>query len=176
MLLPLGVERERMGQIMTAVWVRELTTRMLMCAALGFALHTLLWWLQWPALIRSSLFTSADVTTQLFWRPLAQSVGLYGMALGACLLWSASPRLLEKPSFLRTGPIAAVGALAVVGVALTWALNVGIPATDARDMGHITFAAVNGVMLPAGARCVNRALRYQWATANLAAISAAMQA
>jgi xanthine/uracil/vitamin C permease (AzgA family) len=65
---------------------------------------------------------------------------------------------------------------AAVGLTLKWCLNELIPATQAVNAGHITFAVVNGVMLPALAWCVNRALRYQWATANLSAISAAMQA
>lgn len=175
MLLPLGANRTRMGELMTAVWVRQLSARMLLCAIIGLAVHALCWWLQWPAFIRSPFFASVDLATQLLWSPLAQSVGLYGMALSACLLTSASPRVLETSSFLRVGPLAATVVLAVVGIAFKWALNEWIPATNAHNMGHITFAVVNGALLPACAWCVNRALRYQWATANLSVISAGMQ-
>ena len=176
MLLPLGVERARLGHIMTAVWARGLTSRMLIYSVLGIALHAFFWWLNWPAFIRSPFFSSADVATQLLWSPVAQSVGLYGMALSACLLYSASPRLHESSSFLRAGPFATVVLVAIVGVAFNWALHEWIPATNARNTRHITFAIVNGALLPACAWCVNRALRYQWATANLSAISAAMHA
>lgn len=175
MLLPLGVDRERLGTIMTAVWVRELTARMLLFTVIGLAVHALCWWLQWPAYIRSPFFANVDLSTQLLWSPLAQGVGLYGMALSARLLGSASPRLLATQAFMRVGPFAAIVILAVVGIAFKWALNEWIPATNTRNMGHITFAIVNGAVLPACAWCVHRALRYQWRTANLSAISAAMQ-
>ena len=175
MLLPLGVERERLGAILTAVWVRELTARMLLFAAIGLVVHALCWWLQWPAYLRSPLFANVDLSTQLLWSPLAQSLGLYGMALSACLLGGASPRLLETQALIRIGPFAAVVMLAVVGIAFKGALNEWIPATTTHNMGHITFAIVNGAMLPACAWCVHRALRYQWRKANLLAISAAMQ-
>lgn len=175
MLLPLGVERARIGHIMTAVWVRGLTSRMLIYSVLGIASHALLWWLNWPAFIRSPFFSSADVTTQLLWSPLAQSVGLYGVALSVCLLCSASPRLLAAPSFLRVGPVATVVLVAIVGIAIKWAINELIPATATRNMGHIAFAVVSGLMLPVGAWCVHRALKYQWRRAPLSAIAVAMQ-
>ena len=175
MLLPLGAEREHIGAILTSVWVRELSQRMLLFTVVGLALHAFCWWLQWPAFIRSPFFARVDLATQLLWSPIAQSVGLYGVAVSVCLLIGASPRALETPSFLRAGPTTAVVLLAVVGIAFKWALNEWIPATKTPNMGHITFAIVNGVMLPACAWCVHRALRYQWSKANLAAISAAMQ-
>jgi hypothetical protein len=74
------------------------------------------------------------------------------------------------------GPIAALVVLAALSIAIKWVLNDLIPASTARNMGHVTFAIVNAVMLPVCAWCVNRALRYQWRTANLSAISAATHA
>ncbi|MBC7711613.1 MAG: hypothetical protein H7203_16250 [Rhizobacter sp.] len=106
---------------------------------------------------------------------MAHSVGLCGIALSAVLLASASPQWLQNPSFLSAISIVEVFCFAVLGMVFKWALNELVPATDGRDAGHITFAIVNGAMLPACAWCFNRALRYQWATANLSAISAAMQ-
>jgi hypothetical protein len=176
MLLPLGAQRERMGAIIARVWVRELTARMLIFSVIGLMLHALCWWLQWPAYLRSPFFASVDISTQLLWSPLAQSVGLYGLALSTCLLCSASPRMLETQASLRVGPFAAIVVLVAVGIAFKWTINQLIPWTNARNVGHITFAVVNGAMLPAFAWCVHRALRSQWRRANLAAISAAMHA
>ena len=176
MLLPLGVQRERMGAIIAGVWARELTVRMLIFTVIGLALHVLCWWLQWPAFIRSPFFSSVDLATQLLWSPLTQSVGLYGLALSVCLLCSAWPRMLETAAFLRIGPFIAIVVLAVVGIAFKWLLNQLIPAINKPNMGHISFVIVNGAMLPAFAWCVHRAARDQWRRANLAAISAAMQA
>lgn len=174
-LLPLGAQRPRMGAIIAGVWVRELTERMLIFSVIGLALHTLCWGLQWPAYIRSPFFASVSVSTQLLWSPLAQSIGLYGLALSVCLLCSAWPRMLETAALLRIGPFVAIVILATVGIALKWTLNQLIPGTNTHNMGHITFAVVNGAMLPAFAWCVHRAARRQWHAANLNAISAAMQ-
>lgn len=175
MLLPLGAERARVGQIIAAVWERQIRTRLLICVSAGFLLHTFFWWLEWPAFIRSSFFAPVDPATHLLWSPLAQAAGLYGMAISACLLATASPRLLQRAGFLAVVPGLALLGLAALGLPFKWWLNDAIPATAARDMGHITFTIVNGAMLPACAWCIHRALRYQWSTANLAAISAAMQ-
>lgn len=174
MLLPLGADRERMGAIIARVWARELTVRMLIFTVIGLLLHVLCWWLQWPAFMRSPFFASVDLATQLLWSPLAQSMGLYGLALSVCLLCSAWPRMLETPAFLRIGPFVAIVVLAVVGIAFKWTLNHVVPATQMHNLGQITFAIVNGAMLPAFAWCVHRAARDQWRRANLAAISAAM--
>ena len=84
------------------------------------------------------------------------------------------------PSAARLGPNfpvnIAIVVLAVVGIAFKWLLNQLIPAINKPNMGHISFVIVNGAMLPAFAWCVHRAARDQWRRANLAAISAAMQA
>jgi hypothetical protein len=176
MLLPLGVERARMGEVIAAVWHQAMQPRWLLGVILGLTVHAFCWWIKWPAFLRSPMFESFDVASQLLWAPLAQALGFYGMALSTCLLASASPRLLERFNFLPTVPFTAMLLFAAVGLTLKWCLNELIPATQAVNAGHITFAVVNGVMLPALAWCVNRALRYQWATANLSAISAAMQA
>lgn len=175
MLLPLGAERARVGQIIAAVWGRQIRTRLLICVIAGLLLHALFWGLQWPAFIRSPFFTPVDPATHLLWSPLAQAAGLYGMAMSACLLATASPRPLQRSGFLSIMPWLALIGLAALGLPFNWWLNHAIPATAARDMGHITFAIVNGAMLPACAWCIHRALRYQWSKANLAAISAAMQ-
>ena len=82
--------------------------------------------------------------------------------------------MLETQASLRVGPFAAIVVLVAVGIAFKWTINQLIPATTARNMGHITFAIVNGAMLPACAWCVHRLLRSQWRGANLAAISAAI--
>lgn len=175
MLLPLGAERARVGQIIAAVWARQIRTRLLICVAGGLSLHALFWWLEWPAFIRSPFFTPVDPATHLLWSPLAQAAGLYGMAMSACLLATASPRLLQRSGFLLVVPWLALIGLAALSLPLKWWLNDAIPATAGQDMGHITFAIVNGAMLPACAWCIHRALRHQWSTANLAAVSAAMQ-
>lgn len=175
MLPPLGAERARVGQIIAAVWERQIRTRLLICVSAGLLLHAFFWWLEWPAFIRSPFFAPVDPVTHLLWSPLAQAVGLYGVAMSACLLATASPRLLERAGFLAVVPWLALIGLAALGLPLKWWLNHAIPATAARDMGHIAFAIVNGAMLPACAWCIHRALRYQWSRANLATISAAMQ-
>ena len=176
MLLPLGTDRTRMGQIMGAVWMRDSGMRLAVGISIGLVVHTLCWWLEWPAFLSASLFAGDDAITQLLWIPMAHALGLCGIALSAVLLASASPRWLQNASFLSAISIVEVLTFPVVGMAFKWALNEMVPATDGRDSAYITFAIVNGAMLPACAWCFNRALRTQWATANLSAISAAMQA
>lgn len=175
MLLPLGAERARVGQIIAAVWARQIRTRLLLCLIAGLSLHAYFWWLEWPAFIRSPFFTAVDPATHLLWSPLAQAAGLYGMAMSVCLLATASPRPLQRAGFLSVVPRLALIGLAALGLLFKGWLNDAIPATAARDMGHITFAIVNGAMLPTCAWCIHRALRCQWSKANLAAISVAMQ-
>jgi len=175
MLLPLGADRTRIGQIMGSVWMRDGGMRLALGISIGLLVRTLCWWLEWPAFLRAPFFAGDDAITQLLWIPMAHLVGLCGIALSAVLLASASPRWLQNPSFLSAISIVEVFFFAVLGMAFKWALNGLVPATDGGDAGHITFAIVNGVMLPACLWCFNRALRYQWATANLSAISAAMQ-
>ena len=175
MLLPLGAERAHVGQIIAAVWARQIRTRLLLCLIAGLSLHAYFWWLEWPAFIRSPFFNSADPVTHLLWSPLSHAAGLYGMAMSVCLLATASPRPLQRAGFLSVMPWLALIGLAALGLLFKGWLNDAIPATAARDMGHITFAIVNGAMLPACAWCIHRALRYQWSKANLAAISVAMQ-
>ena len=176
MLLPLGADRARMGQIIGSVWMRDCWMRLALGISIGFVVRVLCWWLEWPAFLRLPFFSVGGTMAQLIWIPIAHAVGLFGIALSAVLLASASPRLLQDSGFLSTISIVEVFCFAVVGITFKWALNELIPATGARDTAHITFAVVNGAMLPACAWCVNRGLRYQWATANLSAISAAMQA
>jgi hypothetical protein len=175
MLLPLGAERARMGDIVAAVWARQIRTRLLICAVLGLSLHAFFWWIEWPAFIRFSFVQNIDPVTHLLWSPLAQAVGLYGIALGVCWLTTASPRLLERPGLTVMPYVSLVGLIAL-GLALKWVLSEAIPATAAWGMGHITFAIVNGLLLPVIAWAIHRSLRQRWANANLAALSAAMHA
>ena len=176
MLLPLGADRTRMGQIMGSVWMRDSGMRLALGISFGLLVRTLCWWLEWPAFLRAPFFAGNDAITQLLWIPIAHALGLCGIALSAVLLASASPRWLQNVSFLRAISIVEVFFFAVLGMAFKWALDELVPATDGRDTAHITFAIVNGAMLPACVWGFNRALRYQWATANLSAISAVMQA
>lgn len=174
-LVPLGAERRRMGQIIALVWAHDLRIRIALGVSLGLVVHAFCWWMQWPAFLRSPFHATGDAWTQLLWRPLAHAVGLYGIAMSACLIASASPKLLESASFGPLLPITTTLAFAVAGGTVKWILNELIPATASPDSDDITFAIVNGALLPALAWCVHRALRYQWATANLSAISSAMQ-
>ncbi len=175
MLVPLGVERRRIGQIIAHVWARDLRVRIALGVSVGLLVHAFCWWIEWPAFLRSPFRAWGDVWIQLLWSPLAHAVGLYGIAMSACLLASASPKPLSNGSLGPLLPITFMVVFSVAGSALRWALNELIPETAAADVDHITFAIVNGALLPACAWCVHRSLRYQWATANLQAISSAMQ-
>ncbi|MBC7709363.1 MAG: hypothetical protein H7203_04830, partial [Rhizobacter sp.] len=88
MLLPLGAERTRIGQIMGTVWMRDSWMRLALGISIGLIVHTFCWWLEWPAFLRAPFFAGDDAITQLLWIPMAHSVGLCGIALSAVLLAS----------------------------------------------------------------------------------------
>ena len=175
-LLPLNAQRTRMGKIIAAVWLREVQTRLLLGVPLGMLAYVFFWWIEWPAFAHAPVMNAGSTTTRLLWNQLAHAASVYGIALSVCLVASASPKLLERASFPASMLFVAMFGFAIIGISLKWAVNTLIPATDSREWGHVTFAVVNGAMLPALAWCVNRALRYQWMTANLSSISVAMQA
>ena len=94
MLLPLGADRARMGQIIGGIWLRESWARLTVGISIGLVVHTLSWWLEWPAFLRSPLFSVGDSMAHLVWIPIAHAVGLCGIALSAVWLASALPRWL----------------------------------------------------------------------------------
>jgi hypothetical protein len=175
LLLPLGAERARMGGIIAAVWLRDVHFRLLVGVSLGLFVHAFCWWVEWPGFLRTPSMQVGSATYQLLWNPLSHAFALYGIALSASLLASASPRWLENSSFLTIMQIGVMFGFAIVGLSIKWAINEAFPASAAHEADHLVFVLVNSVMLPITVWIIHRALRPQWKTANLAAITSAMQ-
>ncbi len=175
LLLPLGAERARMGGIIATVWMRDVHFRLLVGVGLGLFVHAFCWWIEWPGFLRAPSMQVGNAAYQLLWNPLSHAFALYGIALGASLLASASPRWLENSSFLVIVQIGVMFGFTAVGLALKWVINEAFPASATHEADHFVFVLVNGVMLPVTAWIIHHALRPQWKTANLAAITSAMQ-
>ena len=178
LLMPIGVDRGDIGRLLMDVWMQDVHFRFVVGVICGLAVRALLWWLEMLPFMRSPGFEALDTLTLLLWGPLAHAVGLYGAARSICWLCSASPRLLTNATLLNLLPMIFVALFSLLGVAVVWLLT-GSPLRISRSdgqLGSVLFMAYGAGLLPAVAWLINRALRYEWQTANMATIAAAMQA
>ncbi len=173
-LLPLGAARERMGHILAAVWMRSVRTRLMICVMLAICMKGLLWSFGWWD-HGNSMFDESN-SVRFLWGPLAQVLALHGVIMSACLLVTASPRALQWATPSSVASFVNAAMLCALAFALKWVINETMPSTVGHDAALGVFVAVNGLMLPLIAWLFHIALRRTWKTANLAAISAAMQA
>jgi len=116
------------------------------------------------------------VYTHLLWSPLSNIVGIFGIAVSMSLISSASPRFLAKaPNIVGSG-FAGIVVLSVMAFGYKTLIQFCVPEFRGADAGVVVFALVNGVLVPVSAWGLHRALRYQWATAQLVEVSTAMAA
>lgn len=174
-LLPVGHRRSQFGEVFLKVWWRDSYTKVLWAALLGFVLRAVCSALGWPAFLQSPVFAYGPTFSQWILVPLAHVVGLLGFAGSVCLIASASPRVLASANGLTVLPIATVILLTPFGLGCKWLLETNVAALSHGNLGFVTFALVNGAMLPGFAWSFTRIFRYQWRTASLPAISSGMQ-
>jgi hypothetical protein len=174
-LLPAGNRRPQHGDILLKAWWREAYTKVMWASLLGLALRAVCVALGWPAFLQGPTFLHASAFTHWVVVPLAHIVGLLGLARSICLLATASPRVLSSLNALSALPFAIVVLLAASAFSCKWLLENNVEALADGRLGHLTFALVNGAILPAIAWSVSRSFRYQWRSANLPAISSGMQ-
>jgi hypothetical protein len=65
--------------------------------------------------------------------------------------------------------------LASIAFGCKWLIETNVATLADGRLGHVTFALVNGAILPAFAWSVSRIFRDQWRNASLPAISSGMQ-
>lgn len=174
-LLPVGHRRTQFGEILLKVWWREAYTKVLWGALLGLALRAVCGALGWPSFLHGSAFTHGSTFTQWLVVPLAHIVGILGLARSICLLTAASPRVLASVNGLTALPFATMLALATIAFGCKWLIETNVATLANGRLGHVTFALVNGAILPAFAWSVSRIFRDQWRNASLPAISSGMQ-
>lgn len=176
MLLPIGGERDGVGQIIARVWLRAAMTRLMLAMVVAMTVNAICWWLEWPAFKFISGAARIDAETQLLWRPLAQALALGGIVTAMCLLISASPHPLTKRARLEALPVVLLAGFSVIGGGLWWLVGPARPGLDRAESDILGFVVFNGVALPTIAWLIHRALRGQWRRANLGMIAQAMQA
>lgn len=172
-LLPLGAARERMGHILASVWIRSIRTRLMICVVLAICLKGL-WWCFGGWGHANPMFGESN-SVRFLWGPLAQVLALHGVITSACLLVTAWPRTLQWAMRSAVTLFVTAVLLGALAFALKWLINETMPSTAGRDAALVMFVAVNGLLLPLIAWLIHFALRRTWKTANLAALSAAMQ-
>ena len=172
-LLPLGAARERMGDIFASVWMRSIRTPLMICAALAIFAKVVMWSFGWWD-HANPMFNESN-SMRFLWGPLAQVVALHGVIMSACLLVTASPRALQWATPSGAAVFVNAVLLGAMAVALKCLINETMPSTAGHDAALGVFVAVNGLLLPFIAWLIHVALRGTWKTANLAAISVALQ-
>ena len=175
MLMPLGAERRNVGRILLSVWMRDMRFRLVLGVTVGLLLRALFWWLDPSSFMRWPQAKQPVEWMLLVWTPLLHAAGLYGAAYAICCTLSASPRWLTRPSLLTALPIFTGLGCWALGAGMGWLVGACVPVLNSQNMSAIKFAIVNAACLPLLAWWVNRLLRPQWLTANLGAISTAMQ-
>lgn len=173
-LLPLGAARERMGDILASVWKRSIRTPLTICVALAIFAKVVMWSFGWWDHAHPMFDESYSV--RFLWGPLAQVLALHGVIMSTSLLVTASPRALQWGTPFGVTVFVNAVLLGAVTVALKCLINETMPSTAGHDAALGMFAAVNGLLLPFIAWLIHIALRSTWKTANLAAISVALQA
>ena len=174
-LLPVGHRRTQFGEILLKVWWREAYTKVLWGALLGLVLRAVCGALGWPSFLHGSAFTHGSTFTQWLVVPLAHIVGILGLARSICLLTAASPRVLASVNGLTALPFATMLVLATIAFGCKWLIETNVATLADGRLGHVTFALVNGAILPAFTWSVSRIFRDQWRNASLPAISSGMQ-
>ena len=174
-LLPVGHRRTQFGDILLKVWWRDAYTKVLWAALLGLALRAVCGALGWPSFLHGAAFAHGSIFTQWLVVPLAHIVGILGLARSICLLTAASPRVLASVNGLTALPFATMLVLATIAFGCKWLVETNVAALADGRLGHVTFALVNGAILPAFAWSVSRIFRDQWRNASLPAISSGMQ-
>ena len=173
-LLPVGHRRAQFGEVFLKVWWRESYTKVLWAALLGLTLRALCGALGWPNFLQGPAFSHGSTLQQWVVVPLAHIVGVLGIARSICLLSSASPRVLASVNGLTLLPLALMIVLPLLAFGCKWLLQNNVEALANGRLGFVTFAIVNGTIIPAIAWGVSRMCRYQWRTASLPAISSSM--
>jgi len=174
-LLPVGHRRTQFGEVFLKVWWRESYTKVLWASLLGLTLRALCGALGWPNFLQGPAFSYGATLQQWVAVPLAHIVGVLGIARSICLFSSASPRVLASVNGLTLLPLALMILLPLLAFGCKWVLEHNVEALAGGRLGFVTFAIVNGAILPAIAWGVSRICRYQWRTASLPAISSGMQ-
>jgi hypothetical protein len=177
-LLPVGLDRARVGETLVTVWMRRLRARITMGVALGalviLAIHLVdPAWPQW----RTQTYGARSLSEKLLFAPLGLAFALHGVAYTSCALLALSPRLLARgaaqwlqPASFLLIPVVVGGGM---GLADELVLRYGLKAYSSTAP-FVVFLTLFGVILPAIAWLLLRTRRGAWRRADLAAISARM--
>ncbi|MCZ2135829.1 MAG: hypothetical protein LC098_10455 [Burkholderiales bacterium] len=174
-LLPLGAMRERLGELLVAVSMRRVRSRLIAAGLLAIPLAVTISMLVPMLMPESSLAAMlgvpmSNVVERWFWAPFLLAFGVHGVAYAAHATLALWPKAHASDHFeLLLGVTLAIAAGALLGGliaadAVTATLPLAAP-------GFTLFAFVFGAALPAIAWALLRSRRRAWANADIAAIT-----
>ncbi|MBL8312062.1 MAG: hypothetical protein JNL19_16710 [Burkholderiales bacterium] len=170
-LLPLGLRQHSSGELIAAVWIRQVRVRIATGVALGMVILAALQmfypaWLDRWAL----LYGQRTLADKLLWAPLFLAFVLHGAAYTASVIGALSPRALASrraPLWTLLAmllvPVLAGGGLFAANAIAAW----GIAGLSAP----VAYGVLIGILLPVGAKLALRMRRSAWQRADVAAIS-----
>jgi len=174
-LLPLGTTRERLGELLVAVSMRRVRSRLIAAALLAVPLAVTISMLVPMLMPESSLAamlgaSMSNVVERWFWTPFLLAFGVHGVAYAAHATLALWPKAHASDHFERLlGVTLAIAAGALLGGLIAAdAVTATLPLAAPR---FTLFAFVFGAALPALAWALLRSRRRAWANADIAAIT-----
>lgn len=173
-LLPVGMQRGKLGETLVAVWMHRVRTRLMIGVTIAMTVLLLMHWIDpaWPA-ARTNMYGERSLLEKLIWAPLGMAVAWHGLAYVMCTLLVVSPRFVERTSlrvfpallFLATPVVALAGMFLTTGLATRW---------HQAPSGFTIYCGLFGFVLPGAAWLLLRTRRTAWQRADVAAIAAGM--